>query len=71
LTGLASKSSARNPYCLGSLGWLNRRFILECEPQCYDPSCEPIEGPFQLSTTLEHQRTNVTDWFLNLHVARE
>jgi hypothetical protein len=49
-TDLASKSSARNPDILVSLGWLNRRLFLECEAQFFDPPCEPFEGPFQIPT---------------------
>jgi hypothetical protein len=50
LTCRASKSSARNPEILVSLGGLNRRFILECEAQSFDPFCEPFESPFQIPT---------------------
>jgi hypothetical protein len=46
LTCLPSKSSARNPEILISLGWLNRRLILEREAQTYDlQSSSPVSSP--------------------------
>jgi hypothetical protein len=50
---LASKSSARNTDILVSLGCLNRRFILECEAESFDPLCEPFEGLFQKPTKMK------------------
>jgi hypothetical protein len=53
LTGLASKSFHKKTEILVSLGCLNRRFILERKAQCFDPSCETFEGPFQIPTKLK------------------
>jgi hypothetical protein len=37
----------------GFFGWFNRRFILECEEQWFDPSSEPFEGPFKMPTKMK------------------